>query len=153
MFAWLSRRCMRGALFGLGVIPGAVCISGNNNKDNPLMIFNHSGYLEVFIIPVILCTSFVMQVDTNPSSLINDMANTLKTIKVNRKDPSSRANCKIAIKTKADLYMQRNTDPLLGKMPQLVVFPEGSITNSNTIIDFAPGVFFPMQNIQMGIIR
>ena len=136
-----SRFLSRIALLILGI---RVTLHGNraSRSDAPCMASNHISFLDVIGFLSTGC-SFVAKESVRELRLVGRVASAIGCIFVARDSSESRASARLEIKHKLESGQQKD---------QLVIFPEGTITNGDGLLEFRRGGFeacLPVQPVRL----
>eukprot|EP00123_Amoebidium_parasiticum_P020997 comp5986_c0_seq1/m.1831 comp5986_c0_seq1/g.1831 ORF comp5986_c0_seq1/g.1831 comp5986_c0_seq1/m.1831 type:complete len:539 (-) comp5986_c0_seq1:82-1698(-) len=114
-------------------------------KEAPvLVIAPHSSLVDVLYIVACSLPSPVSRLENAYIPLIGNIISALQPIYVDRKDPDSKKSCLNEIRKRATSG---------GEWPQIMIFPEGTTTNRQALIQFKTGAFTPGVPVQPIIIR
>jgi lyso-ornithine lipid O-acyltransferase len=106
-----------------------VDVEGDIPDKAAVIVSNHRSYLDVIMIPCNNTFAFVAKASVKKWPLIGQGATNVSTIWVDRDDPDSRKNTRIAI-------LDRLKD---GK--SIIIFPEGTTNIGPEVLPFKPGMF------------
>eukprot|EP00746_Dinoflagellata_sp_MGD_P081441 gnl/MRDRNA2_/MRDRNA2_32396_c0_seq1.p1 gnl/MRDRNA2_/MRDRNA2_32396_c0~~gnl/MRDRNA2_/MRDRNA2_32396_c0_seq1.p1 ORF type:complete len:504 (+),score=77.18 gnl/MRDRNA2_/MRDRNA2_32396_c0_seq1:135-1646(+) len=103
-----------------------------------LLVANHCAVIEIFVLYCIASPSFVAAVENLSYPFFGGVVRASKAILVDRHDPDSKKKTLATIK-------QRAED---ASSPQLMIFPEGTLSNHRCLFKFKVGPFVPKQPVQ-----
>lgn len=137
---WLTivRQVNWGFLFFLGY--ARVNVEGTVAPRNEvkLLVGNHCAVIEIFVLYCIAFPSFVSAVENLSYPFFGGVVRASQAILVDRQDPDSKRKTLATIK-------QRAEDP---NSPQIMIFPEGTVSNHQCLFKFKAGPFAPKQPVQ-----
>ncbi|KAJ8007641.1 hypothetical protein DPEC_G00096280 [Dallia pectoralis] len=123
----------RAAFFFLGFF--WVKVKGRRacHKEAPVLaVAPHSSFLDMLVLPETQLATVVSRSENQSIPVIGALLEFNQAVLVNRKNPDSRRQALMQIK-------QRLTSN--GYWPQMLMFPEGTTTNGNSLIKFKHGAF------------
>lgn len=101
-------------------------------QQKSVFVSNHISYLDIIILNAIHPFSFVAKSEIAKWPLLGNMASLVNTIFIDRSNP-------LAVK---NLYKKIDEKISLGD--SILIFPEGTTSNGEEILDFKKGVFMPI---------
>ncbi|KAK3086372.1 hypothetical protein FSP39_017489 [Pinctada imbricata] len=140
--AFLGRSIGRAAGFHIVKVVG----NPRPSSEVPVVVVApHSSYFDAF--SFFFCASIPSTLSREENSgipLIGSLIEFTQPVLVKREDPNSRQNTIKEIQRRAQSG---------GIWPQIIIFPEGTCTNRQCLINFKPGAFYPGVPVQPVCIR
>ena len=114
------------------ILGGAIEVKKWEPKSNTIFVSNHVSYLDIIILNSIHPFAFVSKAEVANWPLLGSLASEVDTIFLDRNNP-------LAVK---NLY--KTLDDKITHGDSILVFPEGTTSNGEEILDFKKGVFMPI---------
>ncbi|KAM4713994.1 lysophospholipid acyltransferase LPCAT4 isoform 2-T2 [Anableps anableps] len=139
---WLLSRAV---FFSMGFLWVKVKGRRANLKEAPvLVVAPHSSFLDMIVLCPTQLATVVSRSENTKLPVIGALLEFNQSVLVSRKDPESR-------KKAVTELIERLTSK--GYWPQMLMFPEGTTTNGQSLIKFKPGAFLAAVPVQPVLLR
>lgn len=132
--------------YEIGLLPDSAELQQELLRSTPLVVANHISYIEAVMLPLVLqMPKFMSMEEVQSWPLFGQIGKDLDYIWVDRKSPDSREKALKAI----DEHVQGWT---AGDRP-LLMFPEGTTSNGNSLHQFRKGAFMPGAAVRPVVVK
>jgi lysophosphatidylcholine acyltransferase/lyso-PAF acetyltransferase len=130
-------------LFSLGYIKIKKTGKSVNGSVAPIVVVNHVSIVDAMaLFGIYGVLSPVSKEEIKKIPVIGFLLSAFRAVTVNRVSAQSRHDTLEMIGNRAKLNMQTHL------LPQILIFPEGTTTNGNSLVSFKPGAFIPGLPVQ-----
>jgi len=138
------RLLLRPCLFALGYVWISVRGKPASPSEAPIVVANHVTFVDPAFLAFKSGGCFVASTENVNFPMVGFIVKAMQSILVDRSSPDSR-------RAVMDEIKRRATDR--AGFPSVVLFPEGTTTNGQAIVNFKPGAFSPGLPVQPVVLR